>query len=141
MLSDCQCFHPLYLDIDTIRGGRPPCDLSHSETEECVESIFTQFNLDQRKCTCNASCTELSYVSLPSSSVWPSKKYEDTAETNYGFGANAPAPAAGGQQPSMSENLLHVSVYFDSFNTKYVINKKVYEVSEVVLCKHIQLIC
>ena len=44
MLSDCQCFHPLYLDIDTIRGGRPPCDLSHSDTEECVENIFTQFN-------------------------------------------------------------------------------------------------
>ena len=29
----------------------------------------------------------------------------------------------------MSENLLHISVYYDSFNTRYVMNQKVYEVN------------
>ena len=31
-------------------------------------------------------------------------------------------------QPSMTENLLHISVYYDSFNTRYVMKQKVYEV-------------
>ena len=91
--SDCSCFHPLYLDIDTIRGGFPPCDLNDSEVETCVENIFTQFNEELRRCNCNATCSELSYDSVPSSSLWPSKQYEKTAESNYGFGDSAPTPA------------------------------------------------
>ena len=76
MLTDCQCFHPLYLDRANLRGGEPPCNLSQSAVELCVENIFSQFNTDQRRCNCNATCLEVSYDSVPSVALWPSKQYE-----------------------------------------------------------------
>ena len=76
MLSDCQCFHPLYLDKDDVRAGREPCDLVESATQYCVQEVINQFNRDLRRCNCNASCEEFSYRALPSVSLWPSKQYE-----------------------------------------------------------------
>ena len=55
------------------------------------------------------------------------------AESDYGFGdtgdtGNTEGGDTSGDKPALSENLMHVSVYFDSFNTRYIINQKVYEV-------------
>ena len=54
----------------------------------------------------------------------------------YGFGAQE-VPSGegdkGGKKPPFSENLVQVSVYFDSFNVKYILNKKVYDVMSDVL--------
>ena len=80
-----------------------------------MENIFTQFNYEQRRCNCNASCEELSYDSIPSSALWPAKQYEKIAETNYGFGETSSAGGGGDgnvERPSMSENLLHVREVF-----------------------------
>ena len=41
----------------------------------------------------------------------------------------------------MSENLMHVSVYFDSFNTKQILNQKVYEVKSDLLSPHLTVFC
>ena len=38
-----------------------------------------------------------------------------------------------GKKPPFSENLMQVSVYFDSFNVKYILNQKVYDVKSDVL--------
>ena len=53
------------------------------------------------------------------------------AESDYGFGDTGDTGKEGNtseDKPALSENLMHVSVYFDSFNTRYITNQKVYEV-------------
>ena len=57
---------------------------------------------------------------------------KEKAQYDYGFNETEDTSSEE-KKPSLSENLMHVSVYFDSFNTRYIINKKVYEVSNSVL--------
>ena len=80
VLTDCQCFHPLYLDRADMREGMPPCDLGQTAVQNCVENIFSQFSTDLRRCNCNATCLEVSYHSVPSVALWPSKQYEVRSE-------------------------------------------------------------
>ena len=53
VMQDCGCFHPLYLDIDDTRDGKPPCDLGNSTTDLCVKGVMAQFSGALRACPCN----------------------------------------------------------------------------------------
>ena len=96
-MTDCGCFHPLYLDIDTNREDREPCDLNNETVNTCIAHIMTQINRADRQqqnisnitqsqtirisyiirlCNCNASCTEETYEVLLSASKWPSNQFE-----------------------------------------------------------------
>ena len=68
------------------------------------------------------------------------------AERNYGFDTTTTTTTTSKvesrPQPSMSENLLHISVYYDSFNTRYLMKQKVYEVknfSKLIFHKKINI--
>ena len=76
VLKDCDCFHPLYLERDGHRQQKDPCDLGQTEVSQCLENIETQFATDLRCCNCNATCREVNYHSVLSSSLWPSFNYE-----------------------------------------------------------------
>ena len=78
VLKDCDCFHPLYLERDDHRQQKDPCDLGQTEVAQCLENIETQFTTDLRRCNCNATCQEVNYDSVLSSSLWPSFNYEVT---------------------------------------------------------------
>ena len=53
VMQDCGCFHPLYLDIDDTRDGKPPCDLGNSTTDLGVKGVMAQFSGALRACPCN----------------------------------------------------------------------------------------
>ena len=71
IMTDCGCFHPLYLDIDDDRGGKLPCDMSDS----CVDDIMKQFEDNRRSCDCSEACDETQYKATISTSKWPSNQY------------------------------------------------------------------
>ena len=48
-MSDCECFHPLYLDIDSNRGELRPCDLNNDTTHTCIDTIITEMNRGDRQ--------------------------------------------------------------------------------------------
>ena len=54
------------------------------------------------------------------------------AETQYGFGgageSNRVDASSGYSEGTMTDNLLHVSIYYNSLNTRYVVREKVYGV-------------
>ena len=53
------------------------------------------------------------------------------AQSEYGFDGGQGDSST--KVPSISENLMLVSVYFDSFNIKHILNQKVYEVKSDAL--------
>ena len=76
VMQDCDCFHPLYLDIDDTRHGKPPCDLSDSVTESCITAVMSQFSGELRSCPCQQACYQTQYTAAVSSALWPAKLYE-----------------------------------------------------------------
>ena len=76
VMEDCDCFHPLYLDIDDTRHGKYPCDLDDSETDACISSVMRQFSGELRSCPCDPACYQTQYTAAVSSAMWPSKQYE-----------------------------------------------------------------
>ena len=127
VLRDCDCFHPLYLDSDDHRDRRSPCELGKPEVSQCLANIETEFTRDLRRCHCNASCEEVSYNSVLSSSLWPARRTRSTS-TSTGSGSTTESSRSSKSMSSFGEDLIHVSVYYNSFNTRFVVNNKVYEV-------------
>ena len=78
VVTSCNCFHPLYLDIDGdgARGGKEPCDLANTTTTLCIDEVLNQFTAELRRCPCNQSCYETEYGASVSSSMWPAANYE-----------------------------------------------------------------
>ena len=76
VMQDCDCFHPLYLDIDDTRHNKVPCDLSDSETDSCIKAVMTQFSRELRSCPCQQACYQTQYTAAVSSAFWPAKLYE-----------------------------------------------------------------
>ena len=75
IMNDCNCFHPLYLDIDANKQGQVPCNMADMTVNACVDQIMTQFTEGIRKCQCSQACNETQYKALLSSSKWPSNQY------------------------------------------------------------------
>ena len=76
--------------------------------------------------------------------------YQGKAQMEYGFGDEGGQGNESGQSdqggssssssgPKISENLMQISVYYDSFNIKYIENKKIYEVKSDLLSPHHRL--
>ena len=93
VMQDCGCFHPLYLDIDDTRDGKPPCDLGNSTADLCIKGVMAQFSGALRACPCNQvsilrnkcylyiilllkACYQTQYTAAVSSAMWPAKQYE-----------------------------------------------------------------
>ena len=75
-MQDCDCFHPLYLDIDDTRHGKRPCDLSKSVTDSCITAVMSQFSGELRSCPCQQACYQTQYTAAVSSALWPAKLYK-----------------------------------------------------------------
>ena len=77
MMQDCDCFHPLYLDIDDTRHNKLPCDLTpHSLTHSCIKAVMSQFSGELRSCPCNQACYETQYSTMVSSALWPANQFK-----------------------------------------------------------------
>jgi len=119
ILSDCRCFHPLYLDQDRDRAGFGPCNLESGTTDNtCVAAVLEQLGTETRVCNCSAACNGTDYEIDLSTAVWPSKKYLDAAKRNYGFEQNNSEGSE--EPPPIGENLLKINVYYDSMSLKTI---------------------
>ena len=56
------------------------------------------------------------------------KRAQHSSRQTGGSGKTGAGP--GSTSSNHGKDLMHVSVYYNSFNTKYVVNNKVYEVTE-----------
>ena len=121
ILIECGCYHPIFLETDAQADWRT-CDLSSNSTDyACVEMIMTELDQQNRLCNCNVSCGDIDYELYLSNAKWPSKQYEDTAASLYGY-QNVPSDV-----PGLSDNLLQVNVYFKTLNVKRVGETAVYD--------------
>ena len=121
ILLECGCYHPIFLEMDAQPDWRT-CDLSSNSTDyACVEMIMTELDQQNRICNCNVSCSDIDYEMYLSNAKWPSKQYEATAASLYGY-QNVPSDV-----PGLSDNLLQINVYFKTLNVKRVGETAVYD--------------
>ena len=122
--TDCECFHPLFLDSDKMRNEMKPCDLREGNTEsDCVFDVMYQLDNSLRNCSCEVDCTETDYELSISESKWPSLQYQTSAQTAYGFDSDD----AAADKMSLAENLLQVQIYFTSLNVQVITESAVYD--------------
>ena len=121
ILLECGCYHPIFLDLDA-KSDWTTCDLASNSTDyTCVEYILSEMDSQNRICNCNVSCNDVDYEMYLSNSNWPSKQYEATAASLYGY-ENVPADV-----PGLADNLLQANVYFKTLNVKRVGESAVYD--------------
>lgn len=99
--------------------GMEPCDLTQDDS--CHSQILDQFAENRRNCSCEVNCEDTDYDAYMSQSKWPSKMYETSAASSFGY-ADVPANA-----PGLSENLLSVNVYFKTLNVKMMSEEALYQ--------------
>ena len=117
-MSDCGCFHPLYLDIDSVRQGQPACNLADDSTSACISDIMNQFISDARSCPCDQACYETKYNAITSSTSWPARQYLPNAMINYGFATNGVNNQE--EMEQMTHNLMQLNIYFDSLSEELI---------------------
>ncbi|ESO09372.1 hypothetical protein HELRODRAFT_168352 [Helobdella robusta] len=74
----CSCIYVEFSIFASVLGKKKICSSSNQTENECVFNILNLYENDRLGCTktCPPPCRELSFVTLISSSKWPSRNYK-----------------------------------------------------------------
>ena len=116
----------------------------------CVDIVLEELDTGKRFCPCNVDCMETDYETSLSSSTWPAKGFQvqpylncllrvldfnlnksiSTLKGNFSSLQERLAKLhTGGDKTRIRDNFLKIGVYFQTLNTKNIVEDKKYTVS------------
>ncbi|XP_023716562.1 amiloride-sensitive sodium channel subunit beta-like isoform X1 [Cryptotermes secundus] len=133
----CNCSHPSYMDLPT---GFVPCNLiSSSLAYGCSTDILEEFENQNRLCSCNMDCREISYETKISTAMWPTDNYWCNLASKYSLIEECEIAdhEYGGRSHhqdklKIQNNLLKIDVYFENLRVKSVEQSPTYKVQTFV---------
>ncbi|XP_033634310.1 degenerin mec-4-like [Asterias rubens] len=120
VIKECKCFDPHYPNLPD--SGVFPCELTDEKAIDCLTKLDDMYKNDSLQCDCYQACSETTYLTSVSSSVWPADKYEDKLfrdiiDRNEEVRTNLRKTSPG---EWVKRNVAKVDVFFQEFNYQYI---------------------
>ncbi|XP_061169102.1 amiloride-sensitive sodium channel subunit alpha-like isoform X2 [Saccostrea echinata] len=120
MLSECSCYSHEYKEFFHFTNNTNKNKWCRTQKEiQCVAKITSEFNTQQRKCSCLNPCKEKKYSLFPSSRQWPTTEYATTLMQGLceGFPQKCERIVNLSVDPrSLGLNFLKVNIYYEDLN-------------------------
>ena len=142
-MDECQCFHPNLVQskIDSADFRLvPPCLITPSVNNsdfQCFDTIFNEYDRQEKNCSCNPACNEFDFTSQISSSTWPSNQYwEDMAIHDLGIltstDLKGPKHKLVEKKAEIQEDYTRADVYYQTLNVQSIEQNEAYPGSDLV---------
>ncbi|XP_030832762.1 amiloride-sensitive sodium channel subunit alpha [Strongylocentrotus purpuratus] len=123
----CKCVDDQFYD-----GFPTKCDVLNMTHQICRKFVEDLFLDDKLPCSCPPPCTEFKYVRTPSSSLWPSERYEEHLLRRLNGSANENLIRVLQSNELSRKNLIRLKIFYEDLNYEVVEMVPVYTIPSVL---------
>ncbi|XP_071965394.1 epithelial sodium channel subunit alpha-like [Antedon mediterranea] len=122
--ENCGCVSDIYIDA-------PKCDFLNKTQQKCQQLIETLATEDKLDCNCPLRCTEVSYYTSISTSLWPSERYQDHLYSRV-KDENTKVSNILDSFEKTRKNLLRVKIFFEELNFQSINEVPIYSTASLL---------
>ncbi|XP_041464809.1 degenerin unc-8-like [Lytechinus variegatus] len=117
---------------DQLLDGHTHCDILN-RTQQVCRKIVEEMHLDDKlRCSCPSPCEEFKYLRTPSSSIWPSERYEEHIFRRLNITNNEILTHILQSNDLSRKNILRLKIFYEDLNYEVVEMVPVYTIPSLL---------
>nr|XP_054756141.1 degenerin unc-8-like isoform X4 [Lytechinus pictus] len=117
---------------DQLLDGHTHCDILNRTQQVCRKIVEELYLDDKLGCSCPSPCEEFKYLRTPSSSIWPSERYEEHIFRRLNITNNEILTHILQSNDLSRKNILRLKIFYEDLNYEVVEMVPVYTIPSVL---------